>query len=77
MIVELRTYGTLELVTGVILIVAGLIVYWWGNGLYWIATYPPALEKQVLDAFPCVAWLIGAALIFDSLGRHLKRAKQN
>ena len=63
--------SSIEISLGAIIIVTGLVVELWAKQLYWIAVYPPPLGKQILDALPSLLWVVGGALMVDSLWRLL------
>lgn len=77
MLMSSKRAAIVELLVGLVLLIVGVAVYWWARQLFWIMTYPPPIEKQILDALPYVAWVIGAVLVLDSIRRLLgSRRKQ-
>jgi len=66
---RVRRAAIIELLIGLVLLIVGVAVYWWTSQLFWIMIYPPPVEKQILDVLPYIAWIVGAALILDSIRR--------
>jgi len=66
---EIKKVYIVELIAGFVLIIIGLLVYWWASQLFWILIYPPPTLKIILDILPYILWLIGAVLILDSIRR--------
>lgn len=61
----------LELCVGALLILTGLFVWWWSKQLFWIAIYPPPLEKQIIETIPFISWGLGILLLLDVSRRKL------
>jgi len=66
---RVRGAAIVELLIGLVLLIVGVAVYWWTSQLFWIMIYPPPVEKQILDVLPYITWIVGAALILDSIRR--------
>ena len=66
---RVRRAAIIELLIGLVLLIVGVAVYWWTSQLFWIMIYPPPVEKQILDVLPYITWIVGAALILDSIRR--------
>ena len=66
-----KSVAIIEGIIGLILLIAGAADYWWSRQLVWIMTYPPPIQKQVIDILPYIVSIIGMILIIDSFRRYI------
>lgn len=57
----------IEIILGVIFVVAGIFVYIWARNLVWILIYPPPWQEQVIEIAPYFLWMTGFILIIDGI----------
>jgi hypothetical protein len=61
-----------EVAAGSLLVVTGLILFWWSTQLVWILIYPQPLAKSLIEILPFLFWVTGVVLVLDGFRRWLK-----
>jgi hypothetical protein len=70
-----RRQQTLEMIIGLLLIIAGYLLYWWSTSLLWILIYPPPFEKQLISIFSFLLIVLGILLVIDGFRRFIIECK--